>query len=217
MKVKLVTTAITLSLFVFFSISTEVFAQGDTAGALYRYKNEKGVSVLNRHIPPEYAQNGYEILNHLGQVIEVIPPAPSAEELEGARAERELFEEYKSLKRRYADTRDIDGARDRKLININTNISILKGTLNGLDNKLRELMRSAADRERLNGAAPQHIIKQIDGIKQEISVTESAIKKREAEHMLVFDEFEAVKQKFIEGQRIEEKYNADLLKHSARN
>lgn len=58
--------------------STQSFA---AQKLLYRYVNEQGVKVLNHIIPPKYAQNGYEVINESGQVVRVVPPAPTEKAL----------------------------------------------------------------------------------------------------------------------------------------
>ena len=75
---------------------------------LYRYVDEDGRLVIHHTIPVEYVQRGYEILNANGQLIEVVPPAPSADELERADAERQVRERYVILKRRYSTVDDIE-------------------------------------------------------------------------------------------------------------
>ena len=41
---------------------------------LYRYRDAKGMVVIDDAVPPQFARNGYEVLNSSGQVIEVVPP-----------------------------------------------------------------------------------------------------------------------------------------------
>ena len=130
-------------------------------GYLYRYTNSEGVRVLNSSIPSEYANQGYEILNQYGQVIEVVPPAPSKDELEQAQRRSEMLERYHIMKRRYPSLADIEGAKVRRLDNIDTNISILVANLKGLENTLRDLMSQAAQKEREMGNVPAYLIEQI--------------------------------------------------------
>ena len=99
------------------------------AGAFYRYVNEEGVKVLDTSIPPEYVQNGYEILNKNGQVIEVVPPAPSEEEIAEKQTEQEILFHYELLRKRYSNVSSIESARKRKLENLETSISIIKGNI----------------------------------------------------------------------------------------
>jgi hypothetical protein len=65
-----------------------VAAQPGYPANIYKYTDSNGRTVFNSMIPAEYARNGYEILNERGQVIQVVPPAPTAAEL-AARAAAE--------------------------------------------------------------------------------------------------------------------------------
>ncbi|MBP8237047.1 MAG: DUF4124 domain-containing protein, partial [Pseudomonas sp.] len=59
------------------------------AAELYRYVDDKGTTVLSRQgVPPEHISKGYEVLNDQGRVIQVIPPAPSAEEMKRILADK---------------------------------------------------------------------------------------------------------------------------------
>ena len=49
---------------------------------LYRYKNDVGGTVVDWHVPAEYAGRGYEVLNAQGEVVEVVPRQLSADELQ---------------------------------------------------------------------------------------------------------------------------------------
>ena len=49
---------------------------------LYRYQDERGVTVVDWAIPAAYVPNGYEVLNEMGQVVRVVQPAKTETELE---------------------------------------------------------------------------------------------------------------------------------------
>jgi hypothetical protein len=81
------------------------------------------VTVVDWYIPAAYASRGYEVLNESGQVMKVVPRAPTdselaeraaearerqlAEEAERAQRERDTF-----LLRRHSSTEIIAAARD---------------------------------------------------------------------------------------------------------
>src|SRR5690554_2058970 len=64
-----------------------LFSQTSDASQLYRFKVD-GKTFIEHHIPPQYADYGYEVLNNRGIVVEVVPPAPTKEELEPLAAKR---------------------------------------------------------------------------------------------------------------------------------
>jgi len=60
---------------------------------VYRYTDENGTVVLNRQgVPPQYVNNGYQVLNDYGRVIKVVPRAPTPEELAEQQAEQKRRE-----------------------------------------------------------------------------------------------------------------------------
>ena len=59
------------------------------AAELYRYVDERGVVVLDRHgVPPQHISRGYQVLNEQGRVVREVPPAPSAEEFARLQAKK---------------------------------------------------------------------------------------------------------------------------------
>src|SRR5690554_7496323 len=64
-----------------------LFSQTSDASQLYRFKVD-GKTFIEHHIPPQYADYGYEVLNNRGIVVEVVPPAPTKEELEAMAAQK---------------------------------------------------------------------------------------------------------------------------------
>src|SRR5690606_17058668 len=65
----------------------------------YRYRDSKGTVVIGASVPPEYVKYGYEVLSATGRVVEVVPRAPTPEEIaarEAAQAQAERSEEHTS-------------------------------------------------------------------------------------------------------------------------
>ncbi len=57
-----------------------------TMAELYRYVDDKGVTVLDSRVPPKFISRGYEVLDAHGRVKLVVPAAPTAAEREARRA-----------------------------------------------------------------------------------------------------------------------------------
>ena len=86
------------------------------AAELYRYVDDKGVTVLSRQgVPPEFIGKGYEVLNDQGRVLRVIPPAPTPEEFARMQADKARASSDAKLLRLYTNLDDVDRARERKL------------------------------------------------------------------------------------------------------
>jgi hypothetical protein len=165
---------------VLFGLSNNVEAQ------LYRYKNAKGIVVIEDKIPPEVVANGYDILRYDGTLVRRVKRQLTGEELEKrntqeARArlreeeEKRLQEWDASLMRRYSSTDDIDAARERAMRDLDIRVSILKSNLHTIKAQIEREQKKAADIERRGGDVPQDLLKNIDILRLEISDTEQSI------------------------------------------
>lgn len=159
---------------------------------IYRYVNEAGVTVIDRTIPPELVSRGYEILNSDGTVREVVPRAPTAEEvaerrieLEREKAERAEQERLRvwdeSLLLRYSSLEDIEAARDRELRDLEVRISILRGNVRTLKQQVERSQGDAADLERAGKKVPVAIVSNISSMQGEIVEAERSIQERMGE------------------------------------
>ena len=189
-----VATALLLTTFCANALSQHVY---------YRYINKDGVKVLDHSIPPEYAQTGYEVLNASGQVVKVVPPAPSADEIARNAIEREIQERYARLKRRYSSTDDIESAKQRRLRNISTNISILNGNINTLNAQVEGITSKAADFERRGEDVPKKILDDLAAVRVELAIAEELLQIRNTEHQDVISKFDQDILAFAKGEAME--------------
>lgn len=131
---------------------------------IYRYQDSTGRTVFNATIPPEYVSNGYTILNAQGQVVEVVPPAPTADELaareaetEARRAEEEALrrqmEADSLLLRLYRSPAEIERKRDERLKQLDAQIAGLDVTIAKLDEEIAGL-NAAVERARAANLEP---------------------------------------------------------------
>jgi hypothetical protein len=135
---------------------------------LYRYVNDKGVMVLDRQgVPPQYIGKGYEVLNEGGRVIQVVPPAPSPEEMQRRLAEKARASSDAQLLRLYSGVDDVDRARARKQAELDGLISVARGNLQSLRTQQANLQSQAADKERAGQPVPDQLVAQIDSVKSD--------------------------------------------------
>ncbi|MES2819158.1 MAG: DUF4124 domain-containing protein [Pseudomonadota bacterium] len=138
------------------------------ATELYRYTNDKGVVVLDRQgVPAQYIGKGYEVLNDQGRVVQVVPPAPSPEEMQRILAERARAKTDAQLLRLYSTVEDVERAKERKLNELDGVIGVARGNLQSLRSQQANLQNQAADHERAGRAVPEHLLTQIDNLKGE--------------------------------------------------
>jgi len=144
---------------------------GNPAGGsveMYRYVDSKGGIVIDRQgVPPEYIGKGYEVLNEQGRVVRVVPPAPSAAELEQQKADAARASSDAQLMRLYTSVSDVDLARDRKLTELDALASVSKGNLQALKSQQATLQSRAADQERAGRQVPDDLEAQLSDLRDQ--------------------------------------------------
>lgn len=194
---------LTLTIVTAISVSLAAVSYSDEGRNYYRYVNDEGVKVLDHSIPPEYAQKGYEILNSAGQVIKVVPPAPTDEDIAKAESERLLRERYYDLQRRYKTVDEIESAKRRRLASIDTNISILRGNISGLNTQLENYTTDAAGFEREGRQVPQALMQKIADARAELAVAKDLLKIRQDEYKNVQQQFNDDLTAFVKGSTLQ--------------
>jgi hypothetical protein len=135
---------------------------------LYRYVDSRGVTVLDRQgVPPEYVARGYEVLNAQGRVVQVVPPAPTADEIHQAQAKKAQANADAQLLNLYSNVEDVDRAKARKLSELDALIALAQGNLKGLDTQQASLQGQAADLERAGKPVPQSLIDQMSDLRDQ--------------------------------------------------
>ena len=155
----------------------------------YRYTDERGITVINRQgVPANLIGNGYEVLSEQGRVLRVVPRAPTPEEyrkmqdaVAQAKADRQLLMLYTRVE-------DIDRARDRKVADIDGQISIARGNLLSTNSLKSDLQRQAASQERAGRQVPAALLKQIE----EVTVDQQRLQKQIARYMQSKKEIESI-------------------------
>lgn len=138
------------------------------ATELYRYVDDKGVTVISRQgVPPEFVGKGYEVLNDQGRVLRVIPPAPTAEEYARMQAAKARASSDAQLLRLYTNLDDVDRARDRKFAELDGLSSVARGNMQSLRIQQAHLQSQAADHERAGRQVPEPLLAQISNLRDE--------------------------------------------------
>jgi hypothetical protein len=172
--------------FALMSLSPLVFA-----AKLYRF-NVDGQQILKDHVPPEYAQLGYEVLNGRGYVIKQVDPAPTTEELTAMAAQKAIAEarlERVNLQREndlallriYAQPSDVERARQRKVDEIDGSISLNRRRIIDLSDKLERAQGRAANEERSGFKVPAEMRLEIAQLQTQIREVHASIKERQIE------------------------------------
>lgn len=135
------------------------------AMVLYRYVDSRGVKVLDSQgVPPEFAGKGYEVLNQQGRVIQVVPPAPTAEELQQKQAAEAKAAADAQLLKKYPTMADVDRAYTRSLADIDNAIGVARSNQQALQAQQDSLQGEAAQYERGGHPVPQSTLDQLKTI-----------------------------------------------------
>ncbi|XKY16272.1 DUF4124 domain-containing protein [Stutzerimonas zhaodongensis] len=135
---------------------------------LYRYVDDKGVVVLDRHgVPPQFIGRGYEVLNDQGRVTLVVPPAPTAQERQRIQEAKARAENDAKLLRLYASVADVERAKARRLSELDSVIGITRGNLQSLRTQQANLQSQAANHERAGRKVPEQLLTQIENLAKE--------------------------------------------------
>ena len=192
------------------AVLTCVTASAWAQARYYRYVNDEGVKVIGHSIPPEFVKNGYEIISATGRVIEVVEPAPDPEFVEQERAKAELKAEYEVLAKRYSTVRDIEAAKNRKLVHVDANILLVKSSIENIQGEIDDITRRAAEFERAGRAVPKNILETLDALNEKMAATEAILAQRHADKKEIEDRFSMELQLFTKG--VESFENGDLSK-----
>jgi len=178
---RLVTSALLLVL-----LSPTVFA-----AKLYRF-NIDGRQVLKDHVPPEYAQMGYDILSDQGYVIKHVERAPTPEEIAAIAAQKAIEEARlerirdrrkadQALLRVYSNPSDVERARQRKIDNIDGYIGLQQRRIVNLTETLERAQSRAANHERSGRDVPVSMRLEIAQLQSQIRESHENIKARKVE------------------------------------
>ena len=176
-------------------------AQNDDI-TLYRYTNDQGVKVINSSIPAKYAQGGYEIINTNGEVLKRVAAAPTKEDIDKANEERAILDEYAILKRRYSGLGDIERAKQRRLSDIKTSISILNGTIQNLELNITNLVQRAADLERAGRPVHDSLLNQLKDTRAELEISQDLLNYRQSEYKETAQKYDQEIRAFIRGEKL---------------
>ena len=172
---------------------------GVGAAEMYRYKNDQGITVIDRQgVPSQFIGKGYEVLNEQGRVVRVVPAAPTPEEMQKLLVDRERAKSDTQLLRLYSAPEDVDRAASRKLAELDGLINIAKGNLQAVRLQQANLQKQAADQERAGRKVPDALVKQIASQRDEQVRLKREIDRHQAARKQVENSFAADRSRITE-------------------
>ncbi|WP_049723258.1 hypothetical protein [Gilvimarinus polysaccharolyticus] len=155
-----------------------------STSVLFRYKSLEGHLVVQQSIPPAAAARGYEIITNTGRILKTVNASPKGADAvkaaEQMRREAELAEWDANLNRRFSTVKDIESAKQRSLLELRGNLSILRANLSGVVLQLEEQQRRAGTMERSGRPVSDTIQSNIATLEAEVIEVEKQIEQRSA-------------------------------------
>lgn len=172
------------------------------AAELYRYVNDKGVTVLDRSVPPQYVSRGYEVLDRDGRVKQVVPAAPSPEERQAQRVAEQEQQRQRSadetLLRLYSSVDDLNRAQARQIQQIESLIASAEAGLLTLQSQRDEVQSRAASQERAGREVDQQLLQRLQAIEAEQQRLERQIARHQQEIERVNQTFAARRERLAQ-------------------
>ena len=161
------------------------------AAKVYRFNIDNQL-IIKDHIPAEYAQLGYDILNSQGMLIKSVQPAPTPAELAQIAAQQAIKEARleririrreadQALLRVYSKPADVERARQRNIDNIDGYISLQQRRIVDLTEKLERAQGRAANQERAGQEVPVDMRLEIAQLQNQIRESHANVKVRKAD------------------------------------
>jgi hypothetical protein len=167
----------------------------------YKFENNDGVTVLAYSIPADLVHKGYTCIGKDGEIVRVVPRELTADEIEKRdEALRKKKEEEaagvararkdQELTKLYSSAHDVEEARDRKVLSIETAMATTKSNIERLKVQKQRLEQQAADREREGLAPSPDILVNLKTLATQIDDKEREVAARKVEKQQVIDQFQ---------------------------
>lgn len=159
---------------------------------LYRYIDNRGITVLDRQgVPPEYIGKGYQVLNERGRVVQTVPPAPTAEEIQRQQAVQQQADANAQLLQRYTSLADLDRAKARKQAELDAMITSSRNNLQAMLAQQADLQSQAAAQERAGKVVSADLLSQLDSLRDQQARFNAEISRYQAAKVQADQDFNA--------------------------
>jgi hypothetical protein len=172
------------------------------------WTNNEGVRECGDRVPPEYAQEGHEVIKQ-GFVIDEKERAKTPEELEedqriraeeaaAKRAEQERIRQDRILLSTFTSVEDIERVRDDRIRALDATISVTKARTEKIRQDLDKRVATAAAEERAGKEPNEALQKDIDSLRRQLADNESFIEEKHREQEEIRVEYAAHAARFEE-------------------
>ncbi|WP_069296284.1 hypothetical protein [Methylophaga muralis] len=184
-----------------------------SAAQLYRFTDESGIPTISKTLPPEVAQQGYDILDEKSmRVIQRVPPALTEAQIierdkqrkldleaqkQAEQAAKMAAEERRkraiydhNLLSAYQSEQDLLNERDKDLLYREKRLEVLNGKRKGLQQRLQQAQRQAADNELSGVGLSDNLKSRLQAAQQELDNNQSTIDQLQTEITTLKQQYE---------------------------
>lgn len=181
---------------------------GNTDMRLYRWVDDHGVVHYADRIPPTQIDQGHTTLNREGVRTEVVPPAPTAEDIERAqalarqqvenarRAEEERVANQALLKR-FRSLEDLILAREGRIAAVDAISQTTRDNIRLIQRRWRELHQQQASHKPTDPPLPATLSADIVRIEDQIRTAYTTIVTQEFQKVAIRAEFDQIQARYI--------------------
>lgn len=180
----------------------------------YKYVDKDGNTIISHYLPAEAANRGYAVVTTRGNVIEVVQPKKSTDQLakdleieKEKLAKQQEEEKQKQLAdeqarkdeiilKTFSSEQDITRSRDEKISSIEILEGITTENISRLKQQLETARTNAASYERSSQAIPQEITDTIELSKRQIQENEEFLKRKELEKKQIHVKYDQILDRF---------------------
>lgn len=197
-------------------LSTVLFSSValSNSGVMYKYVDENGDQIISSTLPSDAANRGYTVVSSRGNIIEVVKPKLSDDEIAAIEKKRQLEIKEKErltqekimqekqarkdtlLLKMFSSAQDIERSRDDKVQNIDVQLSITKENLARLQDQLNQAESTKAKHESLSQPIPLQLNETIEDTKIQINDNKVFLQRKEEEKQLIKTQYQEMLERF---------------------
>ncbi|MBT5331591.1 MAG: hypothetical protein HOL48_07410 [Porticoccaceae bacterium] len=180
----------------FLSLSTSLVC----AQEFYRYVNDQGQTVLDTKIPGQFVNNGYDVLDSGGRLLERVPAVVTQDpaEMELSAAASSNAQEDQILLASYSRVEEIDAHGLRKVEALEREISIIQTDQRVTQIEIDKAVQEKADYEAREFEVPPETLAHIEELNVTMVRLEEQLARRSAEIEATEVEFLGKRERFIQ-------------------
>jgi hypothetical protein len=176
--------------------------------AIKCWTNAEGVRECGEKVPPEFAQQGHQVIRESGAV-EESERAKTPEELEAEKIEAEAKAKEKQAREEaarkdqtllatYTSTEDIERARDDQIAALDSTIHVTKTRNAKIQQDLDKRIEAAAAEERAGKAPNDALLKDIESLRRQVANNDEFVEAKKKEQEELRQEYAQKIQRFKE-------------------